>query len=84
MWAQSGEVLCDTIDAEIRKRWKLKQQPETSALSGVSIVIGENCHRGDETIQEKPSNRSGDESQKSRLAVARRGAMNFVFSLQPY
>ncbi|KAF2531539.1 hypothetical protein F2Q70_00032275 [Brassica cretica] len=84
MWAQSGEVLCDTIDAEIRKWWKLKQQPETSALSGVGIVICQNCHRGDETIQGNPSNRSGDESQKSRLAVARRGEMNFVFSLQPY
>ncbi|CAN7034667.1 unnamed protein product [Brassica oleracea var. botrytis] len=58
MWAQSGEVLCDTIDAEIRKRWKLKQQPETSVLSGVSIVICQNCRRRDETIQEKPSNRS--------------------------
>ncbi|KAF3588780.1 hypothetical protein F2Q69_00029739 [Brassica cretica] len=59
-------------------RWRLKQKPETSALSGVSIVIFRNCRRGDETIQEKPLNRSGEESQKSRIAVARRGAMNFL------
>ncbi|KAH0858669.1 LOW QUALITY PROTEIN: hypothetical protein HID58_086930, partial [Brassica napus] len=93
---------------ETFNRWKLKQQPETSVLSRVSIVICQNCCRVGETIQEKPSNSKalktnrGGESigfntkplikplqvgrriKKVTLAVARREAMNFVFSLQSY
>ncbi|KAH0877224.1 hypothetical protein HID58_064618 [Brassica napus] len=41
---------------ETFNRWKLKQQPETSALSGVSIVICQNYSR--ETLEQ--TNRGGE------------------------
>ncbi|CAN7114188.1 unnamed protein product [Brassica rapa subsp. narinosa] len=116
MWAQSGEVLCDTINTEIRKRStacvggsssnnrKPRCYRELASLFAeiaaaemkrfkrnprIDLSKALMTNRGGESIgfNTKPLIKPlqvGRRIEKVTLAVARRGAMNFVFSLQSY